>query len=199
MPATRAKNRPTARRLAPLAIAITLGWAAPGAAAAQGAPPPPAGAIPRSQLATVAQQVAGARIEIAYRRPTARGRTLFGALVPWGRVWSPSSDSAARVTLSDSVQVNGAPLPAGSYSLWAIPDSTEWTVIFSSVPAVFHTRYPAGRDALRVRAAPERGEHVETLQLSFPMVDADSAVLQLRWGETVVPLRIRASRAPGAR
>ncbi|HKG92857.1 MAG TPA: DUF2911 domain-containing protein [Gemmatimonadaceae bacterium] len=159
----------------------------------------PAGAqaIPRSQLASVSQTVAGTRIDIVYRRPTARGRALFGALVPWGRAWSPASDSAARVTVSGPIEVNGSPLAAGSYSLWAIPDSAAWTVIFSSVPEVFHTRYPAGRDALRVQATPARGEHVETLQLAFPMVDADSARLELRWGETVVPLTIRARPGGG--
>lgn len=151
-------------------------------------------AIPRSQLGSVAQQVAGARVEVVYRRPVARGRELFGALVPWGEVWTPSADSAARLSLSRAVEVQGHPLPAGTYGIWAIPDSAAWTVIFSGVPAAFHLRYPEGRDVLRVRAVPRRGEHVETLQFSFPVVDADSAVLQLRWGTTVVPLTLRVRR-----
>jgi hypothetical protein len=151
--------------------------------------------IPRSQLATVEQNVAGARIAITYRRPVARGRALFGSLVRWGEVWSPSSDSAARLTVSAPVTVNGQALAAGAYGVWAIPDSAAWTVIFSGVPAAFHLRYPSGKDVLRVKAVPERGEHVETLLFAFPMVEADSALLQLRWGTTVVPLRIRARGA----
>ena len=143
----------TMRRLLRGGAAATI--CVPAVAAAAGAQ-----AIPRSQLGSVSQTVAGTRIEIEYRRPTARGRALFGALVPWGRVWSPSSDSAARVTLSGPVEINGAALAAGRYSLWAIPDSTAWTVIFSGAADVFHTRYPAGRDALRVQAAAARGEHV---------------------------------------
>ena len=169
-------------RIATLAIILALGGCH-SSATAQGAR--------RSQLGTVSQIIAGTRIEISYRRPVARGRTLFGALVPWGRIWSPSSDSAARVTVSTPVEINGAQLAAGSYSLWAIPDSSSWTMIFNSEPAAFHLRYPEGRDALRVQAVPEHGEHVETLIFLFPMVDADSAVLQLRWGSTVVPMRIR--------
>ena len=144
----------------------------------------------RSQLGTVSQVIAGTRIDIVYRRPVARGRSLFGALVPWGRVWSPSSDSAARFTTTTAIDVNGARLDAGSYGVWAIPDSSSWTIIFNRESAAFHLRYPEGQDALRVQAAPERGEHVETLSFTFPMVDADSALLQLRWGTTVVPLRI---------
>jgi hypothetical protein len=153
----------------------------------------PAQSVARSQLGTVTQQVAGTRIEILYRRPVARGRALFGALVPWGRIWTPSADSAARMTISAPVTVNGAALPAGTYGIWAIPDSTSWTVIFSGSAVAFHLRYPEGHDVLRVHATPQRGDHVESLLFSFPMVDADSAVLQLRWGTTVVPLSIRAA------
>jgi hypothetical protein len=152
--------------------------------------------IPRSQLGSVSQVVAGTRIEIVYRRPVARGRELFGALVPFGRVWTPSADTSATLRVSAPVQINGRELAAGSYGLWSIPDRNAWTLIFSSVPSVFHLRYPEGRDVLRVQATPERGEHVETLQFAFPMVDADSALLQLRWGTTIVPMKIRALPAP---
>jgi hypothetical protein len=147
---------------------------------------------PRSQLAVVSQWVGGTRIDIMYRRPVARGRELFGALVPWGHIWTPSADSAARITLSTPIEVNGSRLAAGSYSIWAIPDSTTWTVVFNSVPAVFHLRYPGTDDVLRVHATPTRGDHVETLMFTFPVVDADSARLELRWGSTIVPLSIRA-------
>ena len=147
--------------------------------------------IPRSQLSIVTQHVADTRIEITYRRPVARGRALFGTLVPWGRAWTPSADSVARFTISTPVTINGETLAAGTYGIWTIPDSASWTVIFNSLPVAFHLRYPDGRDVLRVHAAPQHGEHVESLQFAFPMVDADSAVMQLRWGATVVPLSIK--------
>jgi hypothetical protein len=161
-------------------------------AALAGALPAPAQEIPRSQLGSVSQLVGGTRVEISYRRPVARGRALFGALVPWGQIWTPSADSSAQFRISAPTEVNGSLLPAGSYGLWAIPDASEWTLVFSRVPSVFHLRYPQGQDALRVRATPVQGEHVETLQFGFPLVDADSAVLELRWGTTVVPMKLRA-------
>ena len=49
-------------------------------------------------------------------------------------------------------------------------------------------------DVLTIHAAPVRGEHVETLLFAFPMTDADSARLELRWGTTVVPFTIKAGR-----
>jgi hypothetical protein len=154
--------------------------------------PAVAHAQPRSQLAVLSQNIGAGRVEITWRRPVARGRDLFGALVPFGRVWTPSADSAARITFSGPVEINGASLAAGTYSVWSIPDSTSWTLIFNSGAAVHHTRYPEGRDVLRVSAVPSKGEHVETLSFAFPMVDADSALLQIRWGTTIVPLMIRA-------
>jgi hypothetical protein len=150
-------------------------------------------APPKSQLAGVSQRVAGAQIDIVYRRPVARGRALFGALVPWGHIWTPSADSAARLRVSAPVLMNGAKLAAGTYGVWAIPDSAAWTIIFSTAAAAFHLRYPEGHDALRVRATPQHGEYVETLLFAFPLVDADSAVLQLRWGTIVVPVTIHAA------
>jgi Protein of unknown function (DUF2911) len=161
----------------------------PGAAAAQ--------AIRKSQLASVTQMVGNTRIEIVYRRPVARGRALFGSLVPWDAIWSPSSDTAATVSVSTPVRVNGEQLPAGTYSLWAIPERDVWTLIFSTAHPVFHLAYPQGRDALRVRAASRSGEHMETLAFYFPLVDADSAVLNLHWGKTVVPLSIRSGAQLG--
>jgi hypothetical protein len=113
--------------------------------------------------------------------------------VKWGETWTPSADSGARITLSTPVEVNGSRLAAGSYSIWAVPDSLAWTVIFSSQAEVFHRNYPGeSKDVLRVKAAPTKGDHVETLMFAFPMVDADSARLEIRWGNTVVPLMIKA-------
>lgn len=152
--------------------------------------------IRRSQAGTVSQEVAGTRIELAYYRPTARGRALFGALVPWGRIWSPGSDSVARLTLSGPVALNGTRVSAGSYGIWMIPDSTRWTLVVSARPDAFHLRYPEGQDVARIAAEPQRGEHTETLLFVFPAVDADSATLQFRWGTTVVPLRVKALREP---
>ena len=146
---------------------------------------------PKSQLAIVTQHVAGAQVDVVYRRPVARSRALFGALVPWGRLWTPSADSAARITFSAPVTVNGAMLAAGTYSLWTIPDAASWTVVFNGTSAAFHLRYPEGHDALRVKATPQQGPHVETLMFSFPTVDGDSAIMQLQWGNTIVPLTIR--------
>jgi hypothetical protein len=149
----------------------------------------------KSQLGVVTQWVAGTKIEITYRRPVARGRQLFGALVPYGKVWTPSADTAARIAISGPVEINGATLAAGTYSLWATPDADDWTMSFNSNAVRFHLAVPAGGEVLAVHAKPvTSAEHTETLLFAFPMTDADSARLELRWGTTVVPFAIKALR-----
>jgi hypothetical protein len=146
----------------------------------------------KSQLATVTQLVGPAKIEIVYRRPVARGRELFGKLVPYGKTWTPSADSAALFTTSVDLDVNGKLLAAGRYAIWMIPDASNWTVIFTSKPS-FHLVLPQpGDEVLRVQARPHEAEHMETLGFYFPMVDGDSATLNMHWGKTVVPISIKA-------
>jgi hypothetical protein len=149
-------------------------------------PPPPA----PSQRASVMQQVANATITIDYSRPVARGRELFGSLVPYGKPWCPGADKATKITVSRSIQVNGQSLDKGSYSIWAIPESDSWTIIFSRKADVWHEPYPQGEDAVRVTASPRQGPHMETLAYYFPVVDGRGAELDLHWGRVVVPLQI---------
>lgn len=144
-----------------------------------------------SQHASVMQVIGATEVTIVYNRPSARGRQLFGGLVPWGRVWCPGADQATTIAFSSDVQVAGQPLKAGKYSVWAIPDPAEWTLIFSSATDVWHVPYPGQpRDALRFKAKPEAGPFLETLVFYFPVVEADRAVVNLAWGETRVPIPI---------
>jgi hypothetical protein len=151
--------------------------------------------IPRSQLAGVSQNLAGTQIEIVYRRPSARGRELFGALVPWDKVWTPSADTAARITISAPVLFNGSELAAGSYSVWAKPGAKEWEFIFNSESSVFHLRHSEDKDVLKVKATPETTEPaVETLTFLFSAADGDSATMKLQWGKTSVPVKLKVRR-----
>jgi hypothetical protein len=148
--------------------------------------------IPFSQHGTVTQRVGFTDIAISYNRPVARGRFLFGGLVKWGRIWHPGADSATTITFSRSVLVEGRPLPAGRYTLWTIPDTSRWTVIFSGAVDVFHTPYPGDSlEVLRVPVVPEQGGHMEVLAYYFPVVGPDSTILRLHWGTTIVPIHIR--------
>jgi len=144
----------------------------------------------RSQQASVTQALGPTRVEVKYSRPSARGRALFGALVPWGRPWTPGADTATSISFSNPVRVNGQPLAAGTYTIWMIPARGPWTVIFSSAHPVWHLPYPSGSDVLRVESTPRDGAPMELLTFYFPDVDGLVGELVMHWGTTVVPLRI---------
>ena len=149
----------------------------------------------KSQLGVVTQWIAGTKVEITYRRPVARGRALFGSLVPFGKAWTPSADTAARIALSGPIEINGARLDPGTYSMWATPDAESWSMSFNSHAVLFHLAVPSSGEVLKVNARPTTSpDHVETLLFAFPMTDADSARLELRWGTTVIPFSIKALR-----
>ncbi|MDQ3208942.1 MAG: DUF2911 domain-containing protein [Gemmatimonadota bacterium] len=174
------------RRCLPSLAALTLALAAAGCQGRGDA------AIPKSQQARLEQRVGPVLVTIDYRRPVARGRRLFGGIVPYGKEWDPGADAATTIKFSGEVLLEDQPVPRGTYSIWAIPGAELWTIILSRAARVFHEPYPVGKDALRVSVRPGKGPHMETLGFYFPMVDADSALLYLQWGETVIPLHLRA-------
>lgn len=153
---------------------------------------------PFSQRGSVSQSVAYTEISVAYGRPVARGRALFGALVPWDTVWHPGADSATRLRVNHDIVVEGKTLKAGEYSLWLIPHQTApWALIFSSAAHTFHKPYPGERfEVLRVDVSPEQVSPVESLTISFPRVIRDEADLRIHWGTTAVTARIKAPFQP---
>ncbi len=157
--------------------------------------------IPFSQRGMVSQTVAFTEISVRYGRPVARGRVLFGdsAVVKWDRIWHPGADSATRIAFDHDLQLEGRDVKAGEYSLWLLPRATgAWTLILSRAAHVFHTPYPGeDQDALRLDIVPERAGHMETLAIYFPLVLRDDATLRIHWGETMIPVRIKAPHRPG--
>ncbi len=151
----------------------------------------PSGEGRKSQPARVEQRLGGLLVTVAYNRPAARGRELFGGIVPWDSVWCPGADEATTIEVSDDVLLGGRPLAKGRSSVWAIPRPAEWTLILSRKWDVPHVPYPAGDDALRLGVRPTQAAHVESLLYSFPAATPDSALLSLRWGTTEVALPLR--------
>ncbi len=156
--------------------------------------------IPFSQRGAISQTVAFTGITVEYSRPVARGRVLFGdsAVVRWERIWHPGADSATRISFSHDVLLEGQRVSAGIYSLWLVPRvRAPWTLILSRAAYVYHAPYPGEEsDVLRVEITPERGEHMETLAIYFPVVLRDEAMLRVHWGDMILPVRIKAPYRP---
>jgi len=149
-------------------------------------------AIKLSQHGSVTQTVASTTITVEYNRPVARGRDLFGGIVPYDRIWCPGADDCTTLTVSTPVKIEGQDLPAGTYTVWAKPGTGKWTMIVNRAHPVFHTRYNTVRDQdlLTLEVTPRTGSPMETLAFYFPVVDGKHAELVLHWGTVVVPLTI---------
>src|SRR4051812_37449567 len=145
-----------------------------------------------SQHGTVSQNVAATTIAVDYNRPVARGRDLFGALVPYGRVGGPGADDCTPLTPSTDIKTEGKALPAGTYTVWTRPGASKWAVILNRAHPTFHTQYArvSDQDLLTLEITPRTGSQMETLAFYFPVVNGKHAELVLHWGTVVVPLSI---------
>lgn len=141
---------------------------------------------------TLKQTVGFTDIEIAYARPSARGRKIFGGLLPYGEVWRTGANSATKVTFSTAVKIEGRDLPAGSYALYSIPGASEWTVILNKVTGEWGAySYNEANDALRVKVKPVAlAQPVETFTIDVSDLRTESALLSLTWEKTRVPVKI---------
>lgn len=133
--------------------------------------------------------VDGVSVTLEYGRPNVKGRTIWGGLVPYGKVWRTGADEATTITFSQDVMVEGQKLAAGTYGLFTIPGEKEWTVIFNQVADQWGAfGYDSGKDALRVTVEPRAHEMVE----SMDFVIEDGEVV-LRWEKLAVPVSVRAA------
>jgi len=142
-----------------------------------------------SPNATVSQTVGVTKIEVVYSRPSVKGRTIWGELVPYDKIWRTGANAVTKITFDGDVTIEGQKLAAGAYGLYTIPGKTEWTVIFNTV-STGGPDYVAEKDALRVKVKPVPADMKELFTIGFPMVTSDSAILALAWEKLAVGVGI---------
>jgi len=125
--------------------------------------------------------VAGTTVRIDYSRPAARGRVVWGEVVPWDRVWRLGADMATHITLSHDLRIGETVIPAGRYSLWMLPSKTAPQLIVNSAVGVFGTNYPPSRDFARIPLMVSTGNaHAERLTISV-----NETALSIHWADTI--------------
>ena len=147
-----------------------------------------------SPACTLKQRVGLTDIEIAYSRPSVKGRTIFGGIVPFGQVWRTGANQATKITFSTAVKLEGTDIPAGTYAFFTIPGEDEWTIIISTNAAQFGAfQYNEKDDLVRFKVTPAAlaDTRVETFVIEFNRITDESAVLELVWDKTVVPIHLR--------
>ena len=144
---------------------------------------------------TVAQDFGLGKIDLNYARPNAKGRKIFGDLVPFEKVWRTGANSATVIKFSEAVKVEGKDLAAGEYALFTIPGKTEWTIIFNKGTKEWGSyTYSEANDVLRVKVKPTTlKDKVETFTIQFANISDTAADLQLAWENTLVNVKLTTS------
>jgi Protein of unknown function (DUF2911) len=144
-----------------------------------------------SPLSTLKQRVGLTDIEVVYSRPSAKGRTVFGGLVPYAEVWRTGANGRTTISFSTAVKLNDTEIPAGKYALFTIPGEQNWTIILNKNTAGNALVYDASNEVARITApSVNLSENIETFSIMINSIRDDSARIDLLWEHTVVPIRL---------
>jgi len=145
-----------------------------------------------SPRAVVKQTVGLTEVEVEYNRPSARGRAVFGDLVPFGRMWRTGANLNSMISFGDDVTIDGKKLPKGKYAIFTIPRADMWDVFFYTdtqnwgVPE----KWDESKVALSLKVKPETlSRAVESFTISINNLENDFAHLELMWEKMLIAIK----------
>ncbi|MEH6681319.1 MAG: DUF2911 domain-containing protein [Sediminicola sp.] len=145
-----------------------------------------------SPASKLEQKVGLTDVVVEYSRPSMRGRTVFGDLVPYDAIWRTGANARTVVTFSDDVTVDGQPLKAGSYAIFSKPGESSWEVFFytetegGGTPAEWDESKVAAKTVVEVYPMPVP---IETFTITIDDLTNSSAVLGILWEKVYVGVK----------
>lgn len=144
---------------------------------------------------TLKQDFALSTITIEYSRPSAKGRVVFGDLVPFGKIWRTGANNSTQITFGENVKVNGKDIPAGTYALYTMPGKDSWEImIYKDLKlggnvAEYKTENELARFSVKPAAMAEK---VETFTIAVSNMTSKTANIDLCWENTRVSFSVEA-------
>ncbi len=134
---------------------------------------------------------AGSSITVDYSSPRAKGRKIFGGIVPYGEVWRAGANEATTFVANASLMVGGTHVPAGNYTLFAIPNTDKWTLIISKKTGEWGIPYPGESfDFARIpMTVSKTSAPVENFTISFTQ-NGGGCVMHMAWENTEASVNI---------
>ena len=147
-----------------------------------------------SPFQKIEQKVGLTDVTLEYSRPSMKGRTIFGGLVPFDAMWRTGANANTKITFSENVEIGGKTVKAGSYAIFAKPSASNWEVYFYNDTSNWGT--PEKWDDSKVAAqvsvqAYPMPMNIETFTMSFDDLKNDSAMLGILWEKTYVGVPIK--------
>jgi hypothetical protein len=129
---------------------------------------------------------------VIYSRPQANSRTVFGELVAWSKVWRLGANEATELELFRDVKIGGKKITKGKYSLFAIPEKDQWTIILNKDTDIWGAfKYDEKKDVVRVPLTVKKTpEPVDAFSMMFEKGGSDAILLDIAWENAMVSLPI---------
>ncbi|OAB78922.1 DUF2911 domain-containing protein [Cochleicola gelatinilyticus] len=147
-----------------------------------------------SPFQKIEQKVGLTDVTLEYSRPSMKGRTIFGGLVPYNKLWRTGANANTKITFSDDVMIGGKEVKAGSYGIFTKPTASSWEVIFygdapiSGMPENWDDSKVAASVTAEVYPLPI---NIETFTMSFDDLTLDSTMLGFMWEKVYVAVPIK--------
>lgn len=135
----------------------------------------------------------GKTLTIDYSSPRANGRKIYGGLVPYGEVWRAGANEATTFVTDTNLNVGGTPVPAGSYTIFTIPNADQWTLIISKKTGEWGIPYPGqSSDLARIdMKVSRRSASLANFTISFDQ-NGSGCTLHMDWETTQASVDIAA-------
>jgi len=147
-----------------------------------------------SPTTKVEQNIGLTDISLEYSRPSMRGRTIYGNLVPFGKKWRNGANANTKITFSTDVVIDGKDLKKGSYAIYTIPNKDAWDIIFYSDATNWGLPEKWDDSKVAVKTSSKThplGFNMETFTIGFgDLSDNNSAMLHIMWEQTAVGVKI---------
>lgn len=130
--------------------------------------------------------------KVVYGRPMKKGRTMLGGTEAYGKLWRLGANETTEIKLYQDVTFGDKTIKAGTYSLYAIPDKTEWTIIFNSKLDTWGAyEYEESKDIARIKVPAGKSEsEVEAFTIMFDGKDATASMV-IAWENTMVKVPLK--------
>lgn len=148
-----------------------------------------------SPTQTIKQGFGIGSVELTYSRPSAKGRKIFGDLVPYNKIWRTGANAATKLVLTEPLEIGGKKIDTGSYVLYTVPGVDFWEVILNKGLTNWGTDgYKESEDVARFKTEPMRiKDAVESFTMNFTNVGPESCSLDISWDKTMVSIPIKAN------
>jgi hypothetical protein len=148
-----------------------------------------------SPFSKISQQVGLTDVTLEYSRPSAKGRVVFGELVPYNKVWRTGANAATKITFTESAKIGGQTILPGTYAIYTIPSEDLWTIIIHSnttLRSIAGDAYKSADDIFRFEVKPiKTTNYVESFTMQFATLTSDSLELQLVWENTLISIPMK--------